>query len=344
MSITCEKCGDCFKGLFYYNRHINKKIPCTREEREKRNIENRTCQYCKHVFCEAYILRNHLPNCKSKLTETEELKQIILNLSNKLILDNNLSKQQINELSEKLNVMSEKIDKPNIINNNNTFNVQQNIIVTPFGKEDLSFLTLNDYSKIFRKGCYSIPELLKIIHCNDNKPELKNVYIKNFKDEDEYMFTFDGKDWNIEKKDVILHNMIENKKNFLESKFDDMQSSLPQYAINMFKKFLERTDDDEVIANIKDELKNMFYVNRNYVLNTTKTAKKPKKINNKLYITNKSITIDDTDYICETNLFISSKAKKEKLKKVFKMNITNNEIIVDNDYICETNLFMLKNQ
>ena len=34
MSITCEKCGESFKGMFYYTRHINKKIPCTQEERD----------------------------------------------------------------------------------------------------------------------------------------------------------------------------------------------------------------------------------------------------------------------------------------------------------------------
>jgi hypothetical protein len=106
-----------------------------------------------------------------------------------------------------------------------------------------------------------------------------NVYIKNFKDD--YMFTFDGKDWDIEKKDVVLNNMIENKKNFLESKFDDVQGSLPQYAITMFKKFLERSDDNEVIDNIKDEMKNMFYKNRNHVIKNVATTQERLKKNKK---------------------------------------------------------------
>jgi hypothetical protein len=333
MSITCEKCGEWCKSLYYYNRHKNKKFPCVPEEREKLDIENRMCLHCKHVFSTHYILVNHLPNCKLKPTETEELKQIILNLSTKLIANSDLSNQQMKELAEKNTQLETKIDNLKIVNN--TINVQNNIIVTPFGKEDLSFLTLNDYSNIFRKGCYSISELVKLIHCNDNKPEYTNVYIKNFKDA--YMFTFDGKAWDIEKKDDILNNMIESKKYFLENTFNNMQSSLPEYSIKMFKKFLERKDNDEVICNIKDELKNMFYKNRNFVTNTTKKPRKKICNNDTLCITDELITIDDNDYICETNLFVPSKAKK-----VFnKVNIVKNDISKeDNDYICETNLFV----
>jgi hypothetical protein len=309
MVIICEKCGDCFKSLCYYNRNKNKKFPCVVEERDKLDIENRTCLHCKHVFGEPYMLRDHLLICKHiPLSEADELKQLIL----KLTETNN---QQINQLKEINNQQFEElkktINKQQKIINNNTINVQQNIIVTPFGKEDLSFLTLKDYTKIFNKGCYSIPEIVKLIHCNEDKPEFMNVYIKNFKDE--YMFTFDGKDWDIEKKDDVLNNMIENKKNLLESKFDDMQDSLPQYAINMFKKFLERSDNNEVKNSIKDELKNMFYKNRNCVSKFKKP--KIKQIHDKPV----DITIianDDNDYICETNLIaLSNESKKPLLEK-----------------------------
>jgi hypothetical protein len=310
MPVICEKCQGVFKTQYLLNRHKNKKLPCAPDEKEKRNIENRTCMHCKHIFCEVYILKNHLQHCTmkpSQQTETEELKQIILQLSLS-------SKEQIAKLES-------KIDKLNIANN--TINIQNNMIVVPFGKEDLSFLTLNDYTKIFTKGCYSIPEIVKLIHCNDNKPEYMNVYIKNFKDE--YMFTFDGKDWDIEKKDVVLNNMIERKKYLLESKFDDMQSSLPKYAITMFKKFLERSENDEVIANIKDELKNMFYKNKKHVANTTKTPKKVKKAicntpNNIIVDENDNITllhfnnVEDSDYICETNLFLQQNKNKKRNK------------------------------
>jgi hypothetical protein len=265
MIFVCEKCDACFKSNCDLTRHLNKKIPCGKEEKEIYDIIKRTCQYCEVLYADVKGVGKHMKICPLRPNETDELKQIIVQLSNKI----NEQSNKITEQNDKLDEIKEKIDKPNITN----VNIQQNIIVTPFGKEDISFLTLKDYKKIFNKGCYSIPEILKLIHCNENKPEFMNVYIKNFKDE--YMFTFDGKDWDIEKKDDVLNNMIENKKNLLESKFDDMQSELPQYAITMFKKFLERSDNDEVKNSIKDELKNMFYKNRNHVM---KTIKKPKQI------------------------------------------------------------------
>jgi uncharacterized coiled-coil protein SlyX len=266
MLYCCEKCQKEFLKKSNYLTHINRKKSCVYEEYEHEKVLKRTCGYCDDIFSSPQAVKTHMPTCKKKPNEMDELKQIIVQLNDKLNKQNDKLDKQNDKLDE-INNKVDKVDKPNITN----VNIQQNIIITPFGKEDLSFLTLKDYKKIFNKGCYSIPEIVRLIHCNDSRPENKNIYIKNFKDE--YMFTFDGKDWDIEKKDVVFSNMIENKKNLLESKFDDMQNELPQYAISMFKKFLERSDNDEVIVNIKDELKNMFYKNRNHVIKNIKTIK-----------------------------------------------------------------------
>jgi hypothetical protein len=291
MNYCCEKCEAVFTQKISYQKHLKRKTPCVPEEKEQYDLNKRSCQYCPKILATVYSCQNHMTTCKYKPSDVEKLTQIII------------------ELNEKINVMSEKIDKPNIINNNNTFNVQQNIIVTPFGKEDLSFLTLKDYKKIFNKGCYSIPEIIKLIHCNENKPEFTNIYIKNFKDE--YMFTFDGSDWDIEKKDDVLNNMIENKKNLLESKFDDMQNELPQYAITMFKKFLERSDNDEVKNSIKDELKNMFYKNRHHVIKNIKpTIPTQKKLKELEYNVNK--VIDENI----TTVEVEKKPKKKNAKLI----------------------------
>jgi uncharacterized C2H2 Zn-finger protein len=287
----CEKCDITFKTKYDYNRHVNKKIPCNKDEKEQYDIVKRTCQHCMELYANPQSLGKHLPICKMRPNENEELKQIIAQLSNK-----------IDDMSQQMKGM-----KPITINNN----IQNNIIVTPFGKEDLSFLTVKDYTRILNKGCYSIPELLKLIHCNDNKPEYRNVYIKNFKDE--YMFTFDGQDWGVERKDDVFANMIENKKNFLESKLDDMQGKLPEYAIKMFHKFLEQSDDNEVIASIKDELKSLFYKNRNHVMNTTKTVKKPKQITNTEIITE---TIKKPKHIAKIEIVTNIEKKPKKVQKI----------------------------
>jgi hypothetical protein len=273
MIYCCEKCKAVFSQKSNYDRHVNRKTPCIAEEKEQFDIDKRTCGYCCELYSSPKTVKVHMNICKKKpleiqLTKDEELKQLIVQLNDKLTEQNN----EIKEMKEKMN------GQTNITNNINTTNNIQNIIVMPYGKEDLSFLTLKDYKNIFGKGCYSIPEILKLIHCNDDKPEYMNVYIKNYKDD--YILTFDGKDWNVEKKDDILNNMLQSKKYLLESKFEDFQEELPKHAIDMFHKFLERSEDNEVISNIKDEMKNMFYKNRKHVIKDVGNPKKVKAIKN----------------------------------------------------------------
>jgi hypothetical protein len=86
ISLSCEKCHECFNSPYYLNRHLKKKIPCVPEEREKRDIANRMCPDCKHIFSKPCVLKDHIPKCKFKphITKTGQLKQLIIQLSNKL--------------------------------------------------------------------------------------------------------------------------------------------------------------------------------------------------------------------------------------------------------------------
>ena len=247
MKYICEKCNAEFDKKYCYNRHINRKTSCVQDEKDQQIIEKRTCQYCDKIFAQPYILRHHLEKCKQKPSEVSELKQIIL------------------QLNEKIDNMQNK-PANNTTNNNITTNITNNtinVVVNAYGKEDMSHITIEDYKKILQKGCYSISELIKYVHCNAKKPENRNIYIKNYKDD--YILTFDGTDWNMEKKDDVFVNIIENRKNFLENKFEDYYDELSKPAKSTFKKFLERSDHNEVINNIKEELKNEFYKNRIHV-------------------------------------------------------------------------------
>jgi hypothetical protein len=285
MKYCCEKCELVFPKKSNYDRHMNRKTPCVKEEKEQYDTDRRTCEYCEELYSSANAAKVHMNICKKKPLETHESEPDL--------------KEVINKLCMEIQEMKEKMNGQTTIINNNTNNIQQNIIVMPYGKEDLSFLTLKDYKKIFGKGCYSIPEILKLIHCNDDKPEYMNVYIKNYKDE--YILTFDGKDWNVEKKDDILNNMLMSKKYLLESKFEDFQGELPKHAIDMFHKFLERSDDNEVISNIKDEMKNMFYKNRKHVIKDIKKVKAIKNI------------MTAQDEIIAGKMIVSEKKPKKKI-------------------------------
>ena len=256
MKYICEKCDMEFNQKSNYERHINKKIPCVEEEKTLYDIQNRTCIYCQKLFTYKKNLTRHIATCKFKnKNNNNNLEQMIMLLNNKI--DNLQTNTNNTNITNHINIQN---------------NIQQNIIVNPYGKEDMSHLTTDDYKNILKKGCYSIPELVKYVHCNNKKPENRNIYIKNYKDD--YILTFDGTDWNIERKDDVFGNLIEQKKNFLEGKYNDYCSELSKPARSAFKKFLERSDNNEVINNIKDELKNEFYKNRKHF----KKIQKPKKL------------------------------------------------------------------
>jgi hypothetical protein len=127
--------------------------------------------------------------------------------------------------------------------------------------------------------------------------------------------------------------MLESKKYLLESKFEDFQEELPKYAVDMFHKFLERSEDNEVINNIKDEMKNMFYKNRKHIIKNAKNISNTKK-----KIT--YVPAEDMDKLEEkleiqklTENKLENKLEKKPKKK--KMDIPVNKITDTNDEIIE---------
>ena len=81
----CEKCGAEFSTKFNYERHVNRKTPCVPEEKEKYDLDKKSCYYCSKVLATVYSCQNHMKHCKFKPNdEIEELKQIVAELSKKI--------------------------------------------------------------------------------------------------------------------------------------------------------------------------------------------------------------------------------------------------------------------
>jgi hypothetical protein len=182
------------------------------------------------------------------------------------------------------------------ININNTINQQQNIFnIVPFGEEKFDYITDKEYSKIFKQGCRSMQSFIPMIYCNEEKPENMNVYISNFNDDS--IKVFNGKNWIIEKKEDVLHNMYYSKRDHLEYKFDDLYENLTDNAKYYFEKFKECNDDADTIKSIKYDIKNILYANRgNIVKNPTK---KPRKVG----LLKSTENIDDPNYIPNKPMF-----------------------------------------
>ena len=274
MKYICEKCNKIFSRKSSYDYHVNRKISCIKEENEERNIQRRTCPKCNKILSSVCAMKTHLKTCKKQPTEVEELKKIIL------------------EMNEKLSKIENKpttiINNNNCNNNNSTINIQQNIVL-PYGKENLDHLTDKDFRRIFTKGCYAVAELIKTVHCDKNKPQNMNIFIKNLANE--YLFVYNGQEWDVKEKDDIIHTMIENKKYLLECKYEDDYENLSQYEKYIFNKYLEKSEKDEVQNNIKKEIKMTLYNNRKNIHKPKNN--KPNKINKQIKPKKMKMIIED---------------------------------------------------
>src|SRR5439155_11841978 len=98
--------------------------------------------------------------------------------------------------------------------NNNNFNL------VAFGKEELETIISDAMSKkILFKGFKAVFNLIEYVHFNKNKPEYHNCYISNMRDK--YGLIYDGKQWKLSEMEDIIDTLKEDKKLFLENKFEE---------------------------------------------------------------------------------------------------------------------------
>lgn len=143
------------------------------------------------------------------------------------------------------------------LNNNIQNNIHNEIKIIAYGKEDTSYITDNEYELLINKGFKSVPNLVEYIHFNGNKPENQNIYISNMRDN--YVLVYDGEQWQMRERDDVLQDMIDNKTDILNEKFDELLDRLDEITIKRFKKFLDEKDDDKVSAQLKKDLKLILY-------------------------------------------------------------------------------------
>lgn len=235
----------------------------------------------------------------SSQIKSETIEQIMTKLANKI----DKQTEHIEKQAEQIEQLIKKDAQANItINSNVTSNVTnqtQNMYgINPFGKENLDFITQKQYNKIFEKGCRAVQSFVELIHCNENVPENRNIYIGNYKDE--YIRTFNGKNWDVDTKEDVLYNLYNAKRDFLERQYKIMKATgglLTDNAKYFFGgKYYENGRTPEAVKLAKDDIKNLLYGNRLSVI------KKPKLLQN---VKEKKIfTFDDYVENAEDDLYI----------------------------------------
>ena len=137
-----------------------------------------------------------------------------------------------------------------------------------FGQEDMSFIVEEVSKKILNKGFMSVPVLTRYTHFNKNRPEYNNIYISNMRNG--YIMVYDGNQWNLRDREDTLTDLMTEKADYLIEQFDEYKDDLDESTLKKFGRFMNQQHEDNVMNEIKNELKLILYNNRNIPIETRK--------------------------------------------------------------------------
>ena len=261
----CELCGISTTLKSNYIRHLNtmkhikkyneataflkkkNKIPSNEPKNEdfepqiphfcatKKNKEYK-CNICCKTFSRKDNLKRHMMGCTNitKNNENINYKELFLIMKNQYESDKKEFKKQIEILLGKVGNTT-----------NTTINNTQNIQLNSYGKEDLSHITEMLKTELLKIPYAMIPKLIKEVHFNDTKPENKNIYLPNKKDNLIKIY---------KNKEETLNDLVDGKYFILDTFYEDQNDVLNDNTKMKYKKF--RSFYDEKNKKLLDKIKN----------------------------------------------------------------------------------------
>ena len=89
----------------------------------------------------------------------------------------------------------------------------------------------------------SLEESIKMIHFNDARPEFRNIYITNLKDQ--YAYIYDGNKFIAVLKSDILETLVDNHIENIEYSADEYKEKLNEKTIEVLDKFIDKMNNEE---------------------------------------------------------------------------------------------------
>jgi len=272
----CDECDKNYKdktGLWYHNNKYHKQqchqnvtkcnkistdcyqdvTKCNKISTDNHEINIFECKYCKKNLFNRQSRWRHEQKCiNSNNNEIIELKK-----------ENAEIKSMLAELlkSSKIHPKTlQKINKNLINGNNNTLNsgTVNNIQIVKFGSEDIkSILSTKEIKNILNCRYKAIEESIKKVHFNDDRPEYRNIYITNLRDNIAYVYN--GNKFEAVQKHSIINQLIDQHMNNIEVSLEDYKNKLPERTIEILDKLIEKLQDDH--TSMIDEENNKEFKN-----------------------------------------------------------------------------------
>ena len=143
-------------------------------------------------------------------------------------------------------------------------NIQNNIILNNYGKEDLSHITDTLKTELLGIPYGAIPKMIEEIHFNDNKPENKNIMIPNKKEN--LVKIFKGDKWIYKNKNDTITDLVDSKYTIIDEHYEGMDNEhmLPLAMKTTFTKFkkIYEAGDEEMVEKLKKQCELVLLNNR----------------------------------------------------------------------------------
>jgi hypothetical protein len=235
MNFSCSSCGYASETRENVVRHLNKKNKCgDNPVLEIINVDIE-CEFCNKKLSTKYSLSRHLNVCKVKKS----------NLEKELAIKD----KKLAEMEKKLAIAEALAKKP-------TIGTQNNIIVQLTPWNDPSTKNIEQYYKeAIKKLVLSIPTIIERVHFNDKLPENHNILIKNYRSK--VAKVFNGQEWKTIDQDRLLDELVNTYEVDLENWAEENPDQ--QHYIDKYNKIKNRDGEENVINDVKTEVKRMIY-------------------------------------------------------------------------------------
>ena len=232
--------------------------------------QNYKCDFCPKTFTNHANKRRHeMYRCK----ENPEFIDKLINDKNNRIKNLQKDKETLEKDKETLEKDKEKLEAEKkelykqvsrLLDKVGDTNIQNNIILNSYGKEDLSHITDALKTELLSIPYGAIPKMIEAIHFNDEKPENKNIMIPNKKEN--LVKVFEGDKWIYKNKNETITDLVDSKYSIIDDHYFEMEGAekvTPQIktSFTKFRKFYE-DGDEEMVANLKKQCELVLLNNR----------------------------------------------------------------------------------
>ena len=310
----CEICKKIFTHKGGYNRHKNRKNPCTphksttiygnKNKKSNGGAKNGNeelsqklslvipsypkskikCEFCNKEFTYMSNLSRHKKNsCKGIVNYEKKIKT----------LENYEKNEDYGSSGSNIKIIQNNhTDTVNNITNNtvnNILNINQ-YGLNPYGKENMDYISQKDKMDFIKSPHTAIPKFIKAIHFNAEHPENHNVLISSIKNK-LIKFYKEEERWEYHDLQGAIEKFTVEKYDQIHDLFLTMEQSLEEHIKDRFEDFAEWFDSEksDLRKNTEYKTKLALISGTEWIKNKIPTKHQLNKENSKLKMENEKL-------------------------------------------------------